>query len=290
MQAFEYASPNSKEQVAALLGTSWEQGAILAGGTDLLALMKDDVVTPKRLVNVKGIEALRGTSYQPGNGLRIGALTTLAELIESKDLAQYPMLLEAVNEAASPQIRNLATIGGNICQRPRCWYFRSGLGLMPKTKDGKSMVVAGDNRYAAILGTQTGAYFVSPSTIAPALIAYGAKLRIYSAKAAGSGVRELPLSRFFITPKSAERARARSQARRDGNRADCSSSAAEPEDRLLRSSPEGGIRLAARHGGCRASDERQHGEERAHRHGTRCPDSVGFRRSRRGADRKDDHA
>jgi xanthine dehydrogenase YagS FAD-binding subunit len=203
MQAFEYASPNSKEQVAALLGSSWEQGAILAGGTDLLALMKDDVVTPKRLVNVKGIDALHGTSYQPGNGLRIGALTTLAELTESKDLAPYPMLLEAVNEAASPQIRNMATIGGNMCQRPRCWYFRNGMGLMPMTKDGKSMVVAGDNRYAAILGTQTGAYFVSPSTIAPALIAYGAKIRIYSAKAGGSGVREIPLGRFFITPKSA---------------------------------------------------------------------------------------
>ncbi len=203
MRPFEYASPNSKEQVAALLGTSWEQGAILAGGTDLLALMKDDVVTPKRLVNVKGLDALRGTSYQPGNGLRIGALTTMAELAESKDVAQYPMLFEAVNEAASPQIRNLATIGGNMCQRPRCWYFRSGMGLMPVTKDGKSMVVAGDNRYAAILGTQTGAYFVSPSTVAPALIAYGAKIRIYSAKAGGSGVRELPLGRFFLTPKSA---------------------------------------------------------------------------------------
>jgi xanthine dehydrogenase YagS FAD-binding subunit len=202
MRPFEYASPNSKEQVAALLGTSWEQGAILAGGTDLLALMKDDVVAPKRLVNVKGIDTLRGTNYQPGNGLRIGALTTLAELTESKDLAQYPMLLEAVNEAASPQIRNLATIGGNMCQRPRCWYFRNGMGLMPMTKDGKSMVVAGDNRYAAILGTHTGAYFVSPSTIAPALIAYGAKIRIYSAKAGGSGVRELPLGRFFVTPKS----------------------------------------------------------------------------------------
>jgi len=90
-----------------------------------------------------------------------------------------------------------------MCQRPRCWYFRSGLGLMPMTKDGTSMVVAGDNRYAAILGTQTGAYFVSPSTIAPALIAYGAKIRIYSANASGSGVRELPLASFFITPKSA---------------------------------------------------------------------------------------
>ena len=202
MRPFEYASPNSKEQVAALLGTSWDQGAILAGGTDLLALMKDDVVAPERLVNVKSLDALRGTSYQPGNGLRIGALTTIAELSESKDLAQYPMLLEAATEAASPQIRNLATIGGNMCQRPRCWYYRSGMGLMPMTKDGKSMVVAGDNRYAAILGTQTGAYFVSPSTIAPALIAYGAKIRIYSAKASGSGVRELPLSRFFVTPKS----------------------------------------------------------------------------------------
>jgi xanthine dehydrogenase YagS FAD-binding subunit len=204
MRQFEYASPTSKEQVATLLGTSWEQGAILAGGTDLLALMKDDVVTPKRLVNVKGIEALRGTSYQSGNGLRIGALTTLAELTESKHLADYPMLAEAVHEAASPQIRNLATIGGNMCQRPRCWYFRNGMGLFPVTKDGKSMVVAGDNRYAAILGTDSGAYFVSPSTIAPALIAYGAKIRIYSAKAGGSGVRELPLSRFFVTPKSGD--------------------------------------------------------------------------------------
>jgi len=204
MRAFEYASPTSKEQVTALLGASWEQGAILAGGTDLLALMKDDVVTPKRLVNVKGIDALRGTSYQPGNGLRIGALTTLAELHDSKDLASYPILREAVIEAASPQVRNMATVGGNMCQRPRCWYFRNGLGLMPMTKDGKSMVVAGDNRYAAILGTETGAYFVSPSTIAPALIAYGAKIRIYSANAGGSGVRELPLSRFFITPKSAD--------------------------------------------------------------------------------------
>jgi xanthine dehydrogenase YagS FAD-binding subunit len=203
MRPFEYASPTSKEQVASLLGTSWEQSAILAGGTDLLALMKDDVLAPKRLVNVKQIDGLRGTSYHPGNGLRIGALTTMADLTESKDLAAYPMLTEAISEAASPQIRNVATIGGNMCQRPRCWYFRNGMGLMPMTKDGKSMILAGDNRYAAILGTESGAYFVSPSTIAPALIAYGAKIRIYSAKAQGSGVRELPLGRFFITPKSA---------------------------------------------------------------------------------------
>jgi len=198
MEAFEYASASKKEQVAELLG---DQGAILAGGTDLLALMKDDVVAPKRLVNIKHVDGLRGVTYQPGNGLRIGALTTLQEISESgKDLSAYPVLTEAVKEAASPQIRNLATIGGNMCQRPRCWYFRNGMGLLPKTKDGKSMVVEGDNRYAAILGNDGPAYFVSPSTIAPVLIAYGAKIRIYSPKASGSGVRELPLEKFFVIP------------------------------------------------------------------------------------------
>ena len=198
MQPFEYASANKKEQVAALLG---DHGAILAGGTDLLALMKDDVVAPKRLVNVKQLDGLRGITYQPGNGLRIGALTTLAELAEDADVRQhYPALAEAAIEAASEQIRNLATIGGNMCQRPRCWYFRNGMGLLATTKDGKSMVMEGDNRYAAILGNDGPAYFVSPSTIAPVLIAYGAKIRIYSAKAAGSGVRELVLEKFFVIP------------------------------------------------------------------------------------------
>src|SRR5271165_1850944 len=200
MQAFEYVTPVKKEQVATLLG---EQAAILAGGTDLLALMKDDVVAPKRLVNVKQIDGLRGVTYQPGNGLRIGALVTLAELADDENVRKnYPVLAEAAIEAASPQIRNLATVGGNMCQRPRCWYFRNGMGLLATTKDGKSMVVEGDNRYAAILGNQGPAYFVSPSTLAPVLIALGAKIRLYSAKAAGSGVRELPLEKFFILPKS----------------------------------------------------------------------------------------
>jgi xanthine dehydrogenase YagS FAD-binding subunit len=200
MRAFEYVTPTKKEQVATLLG---EQGSILAGGTDLLALMKDDVVAPQRLVNIKQIEALRGTSFQPGNGLRIAALTTIAELADDASVRQnYPMLAEVLREAASPQIRNLATIGGNMCQRPRCWYFRNGMGLMARTAAGKSMVLEGDNRYAAILGNNGPAYFVSPSTIAPALIAYGAKIRLYSADAPGSGVRELPLEKFFVIPKS----------------------------------------------------------------------------------------
>ncbi len=200
MRAFEYVSPTNKEQVATLLG---EQGSILAGGTDLLALMKDDVVAPLRLVNIKQIDQLRGISYQAGNGLRIGALVTIAEFANDANVQRYyPVLADAANEAASLHIRNLATIGGNMCQRPRCWYFRNGMGLMAKMPDGKSMVVAGDNRYAAILGNAGPAYFVSPSTLAPVLIALGAKIRLYSAKAAGSGVRELPLEKFFVIPKS----------------------------------------------------------------------------------------
>src|ERR1039458_803390 len=163
MRPFEYVSPTNKDQVATLLG---EHGSILAGGTDLLALMKDDVVAPERLVNIKQIDTLRGVSYQSGNGLRVGALTTVAEFAEDANVQRYyPVLADAANEVASPQIRNLATIGGNMCQRPRCWYFRNGMGLMAKTPDGKSMVVAGDNRYAAILGNSGPAYFVSPSRI-----------------------------------------------------------------------------------------------------------------------------
>jgi xanthine dehydrogenase YagS FAD-binding subunit len=200
MRAFEYVSPTAKEQVATLLG---DDAAILAGGTDLLGLMKDDVLKPTRLVNIKNIQSLQGISYQADTGLRIGALTTIAELAEAKtELALYPGLMEAALEAASPQIRNLATLGGNLCQRPRCWYFRNGMGLFPRSSNGQSMVVEGDNRYAAILGNDSSAYFVSPSTIAPVLIAYSARVRLYSAKSPGSGVRELPLEKFFVIPKS----------------------------------------------------------------------------------------
>jgi xanthine dehydrogenase YagS FAD-binding subunit len=110
----------------------------------------------------------------------------------------YPVLAAAAGDAASPQIRNLATIGGNLCQRPRCWYFRTGHGLLAQTKEGKSLVKEGDNRYHAILGNEGPAYFVSPSSVAPVLIAYQAKVGLLGPK----GARELPLEKFFVIPKS----------------------------------------------------------------------------------------
>ena len=198
MRAFEYASPETKEQAVALLNPNWGQTEILAGGTDLLALMKDDIIQPRRLVNIKEIADLRGVSASP-DGLRIGALSTLGDLADNANVTQnYPALADALNEAASPQIRNMATLGGNLCQRPRCWYFRNGFGLLPKDASGTDLATEGENRYHAILGNDGPAKFVSPSSIAPVLIAYGAKLRLQGPK----GRRELALEKFYVIPKS----------------------------------------------------------------------------------------
>jgi xanthine dehydrogenase YagS FAD-binding subunit len=198
MRAFDYASPTTKEQAVSLLGQTWGQAEVLAGGTDLLALMKDDVVHPSRLVNIKDIKELQGVTANQ-QGLRIGAATKLGDLADNVNVIRnYPALADALNEAASPQIRNMATLGGNLCQRPRCWYFRSGLGLLPKDESGKDLVSQGENRYHAILGNEGAAKFVSPSTIVPVLIAYGAKLRLAGPK----GRRELALEKFYAIPQA----------------------------------------------------------------------------------------
>lgn len=195
MRAFEYTSPTTRQQAVELLSG---EAAVLAGGTDLLSLMKDDVVAPKRVVNIKEIRELSGVRHGP-RGLQIGALAKLGELADNALVKQhYPAFADALVEAASQQIRNMATIGGNICQRPRCWYYRAGFGLTPKTPDGKSMVEEGDNRYHAILGNEGPALFVSPSSIVPAMSAYGARLRITGPK----GAREVALDKFFVIPKA----------------------------------------------------------------------------------------
>ena len=198
MRSFEYVSPTTKAQAVSLLAGNWGQTEVFAGGTDLLALMKDDVLAPKRLVNIKQIKDLQGVTYN-AQGLRVGALTNLGELADDANVKKnYPALAEALIEAASPQIRNLATLGGNLCQRPRCWYFRNGFGLLPKDETGKELVIEGDNRYHAILANDGPAKFVSPSTIAPVLIAYAAKIRLEGPK----GKRELPLEKFYVVPKT----------------------------------------------------------------------------------------
>src|SRR5947209_6913522 len=196
MQAFEYANPATLQEALPLLATKWGEADILAGGTDLISLMKDYLHTPKRLVNIKGIKELEGIQ-KSADGLRIGALVTMDELANSPDVkASYNSLAQAAANIPSPQIRHMGTVGGDLCQRPRCWYYRQGYGLLGM-KDGKSLVSMGENQYHSIFGSGP-AYFVSASSLGPALIALGAKIKLVSAK----GPREVPAASFFVAPQN----------------------------------------------------------------------------------------
>jgi xanthine dehydrogenase YagS FAD-binding subunit len=196
MQAFEYANPATLQDALALLGQRWGEAGVLAGGTDLLALMKDYVETPGRLVNIKSIKELGGIS-KVSAGYRIGALVTMDELVDSADIRKlYPSLHTAAANITSPQVRSMGTVGGDLCQRPRCWYYRQGLGLLARDAKGQSLVTAGDNRYHAILGNGGPAKFVSSSSLGPALVALGARVKLASA----SGTREVAAEKFFVAP------------------------------------------------------------------------------------------
>jgi len=198
MQTFEYAHPKTQEEAVRLLAGANGEAAVLAGGTDLLSLMKDYIVTPKRVVSLKHVEGLQRIEFNPSSGLRLGAMVTFEELLDNRDVrANYPALAQAAAGVSSPQVRSMGTVAGDLCQRPRCWYFRSGFGLLA-TYNGKPLVPEGDNRYHAILGNSGPAYFVSPSSLAPILVALGAKLQIRGPE----GNRELGVDKFFVTPGS----------------------------------------------------------------------------------------
>jgi xanthine dehydrogenase YagS FAD-binding subunit len=196
MERFEYANPTTVKDATGLLGSSWNDAQVLAGGTDLISMMKDFVVSPKRVVNIKGISELGGIS-KTATGVRIGAAVTFDDLsMHPLIRAEFPSLVTAALGVASPQIRNMGTAGGDLCQRPRCWYFRGGHGLLA-LKDGKSLVPNGENKYHAIFGANP-AYFVSASSLGPALAALGAHVKI----ASPGGARTVAVEKFFVTPTS----------------------------------------------------------------------------------------
>jgi xanthine dehydrogenase YagS FAD-binding subunit len=198
MEAFEYARPKSTQEAIKLLTGTGGEAHALAGGTDLISLMKDGAARPQRLVSLQHLSELKGISYHETSGLRLGAGVTLEELIENAEVRQhFPALVQAAEGVRSPQIRSTGTVGGDLCQRPRCWYYRAGFGLLAVYKN-KPLVPDGDNRYHAILGNSGPAYFVSPSSLAPILIALDAKLRLHGPQ----GMRETSVQEFFVTPKS----------------------------------------------------------------------------------------
>jgi xanthine dehydrogenase YagS FAD-binding subunit len=199
VKPFAYVNAaNEKEALAALAqaGAQAPRGRILpiAGGMDLLALMKDYIAQPERLVNVKGLD--QTIAATPDGGLRIGGGLRLADLAEHPIVRKlYPALADSAAEVGTPQIRNVGTLGGNLTQRPRCWYFRNEEFDCLKKGGSRCFAVDGENQYHAIFGNGP-CYIVHPSSLAIPLIAYGAKFRV----AAASGDRSVEAADFFVTP------------------------------------------------------------------------------------------
>src|SRR6202167_3869131 len=170
--------------------------AALAGGVDLLDLLKQNLAAPANLVNLKGLTGLDLIEETGDGGMRIGAIVKLSALAaDPRVRARYTAIAEAAGEAATPQIRNLATVGGNLLQRPRCWYFRNPDVNCLKKGGDTCYSIGGLNRYHAILGGGPS-FIVHPSNLAPALIAMRASATIVGA----AGQRTIELEKFFTLP------------------------------------------------------------------------------------------
>ena len=176
-----------------------ENSLIVAGGTDCLSLLKNSIfpIYPQELVNIKTLSEL-DYIVEEAAGLRIGALTRLADIVESAVVvAEYGVLAEAAESVASPQIRNMGTIAGNLCQDTRCWYYRcspfTGKSYFCTRKGGRvCFAVAGDNRYHAILGGK-GCFAVNPSDLAVALAALDARITVKGT----TSERAVPIKEFY---------------------------------------------------------------------------------------------
>ncbi|MFB3852553.1 MAG: xanthine dehydrogenase family protein subunit M [Vicinamibacterales bacterium] len=166
-----------------------------AGGTDLLGCLRDGVFQADKVVSLSGIKTLRGITATAA-GFRVGALTTISEIASHEPFRKdYTALAQAASEVASPQLRNQGTIGGNICQRPRCWYFRGDFHCLRKG-GGQCFAVQGQSQNHCIFGGN-GCYIVHPSDTAPALVALGARIRITGP----AGFRTVPAASFFLLPE-----------------------------------------------------------------------------------------
>jgi xanthine dehydrogenase YagS FAD-binding subunit len=193
LKAFAYVTVANEREALAALDAQRGRALPLAGGMDLVALMKNYIAQPERVVNVKGLDKAITVSAA---GARIGSAATLVELIEHAALAKaYPALTHAAEEVGTPQIRNAGTVGGNIMQRPRCWYFRNEEFHCLKKGGPRCFAVDGENQYHAIFGGGP-CHIVHPSSLAVPLIAYGARFRVIGA----SGEREVDAGEFFQLP------------------------------------------------------------------------------------------
>ncbi len=201
MKAFEWASAGTVDEAVKLLAEVKAEDVNdgprpMSGGQDLLTTMKERILVPKRVVNLKTIQGLDGIDGDGKTGLKIGALAKLIEIETHPEIARScPGLAEAAHSIATVQLRNVATIGGNLCQRPRCWYFRLPYVVCLKKGGDTCYSEKGENKYNAILGGGPS-FIVHPSDLATMLMALDAIITINGPK----GQRDVPIGKFFVLP------------------------------------------------------------------------------------------
>ncbi len=191
---FSYVRARSLDEAMDQLSSP--ETRILAGGTDLLGCLRDQVFSADKLVSVGRLEGLRGIREMTDGGLSIGALTTITEVATSPIMRERWLgLAQAASEVASPQLRNQGTVGGNICQKPRCWYYRGEFHCLRKGGD-LCYAFGGENQFHAIFGSDSKCCIVHPSDTSTALVALEATARIVGPK----GKRWVPLEKFPVRP------------------------------------------------------------------------------------------
>jgi xanthine dehydrogenase YagS FAD-binding subunit len=194
VKPFAYVNPTNEKDAVAALSPEHEKAMPLGGGQDLLARMKDYVTQPDRIVNIKN--ALETTVAPASGGLKIGAAMRMVDVAEHADIGRmYPAVAAAAIEVGTPQIRNQGTVGGNLNQRPRCWYFRNEEFVCFKKGGNTCFSPAGENQFHAILGGGP-TFIVHPSSLAVPFVAYGATFRLLGPK----GERLVPAAEYFTMP------------------------------------------------------------------------------------------
>ena len=263
MKSFAYV--NAANQAEALASLSTERGKVLplAGGMDLLAMMKDYIAQPDTLVNVKNLPS---DIAVPAQGeITIGSAARLVDVSGHAALGEaFPALVAAAGSVGTPQIRNLATVGGNLMQRPRCWYFRNEEFVCLKKGGSRCFAVDGENQFHAIFG-DSPCHIVHPSTMALPIIAYGGRIRV----AGPDGEREVDSDRFYVMPDRNMYGETgpRDERARDGRHP---ATHRQCEERVSRGEVQAVTRLAGRGHGRRAHDVGDDRAVRTHRAGRRC--------------------
>jgi xanthine dehydrogenase YagS FAD-binding subunit len=192
---FRVAEPQSVDQAFALLEKGGERTFLMSGGTDLLGQIKEGITEPDLVVDLRTIPGLSFIKKE-ADGVRVGVLTPVVDLASDPLIKQaYPVLHQAALSLATPQIRNAGTVGGNLCQRPRCWYFRNAQIICRKKGGSQCYAFRGKNKYHAIFGGGV-CFIVYPSDLAPALIALDVQAVIGSPR----GEKTMPLADFYALP------------------------------------------------------------------------------------------